>query len=115
MKLIPLFKQNIPYEAKYTLDGVTFTFKFNYNPVGDYFTVDLIKRGEVLIAGEKIIFGKALFTSYPADDRLPFPAVIPVDLSLQSNRAGWRDMMESVFLYMPMPEDVEEMTSGEMD
>jgi len=109
--LLPIFKNSIPYEAQYRLEGSTFTFKFNYNMVGDFFTVDLIKRGEVLVAGEKIVYGKALFTSYPADDRLPFPAIIPVDLSLHASRAGWNELMESVYLYMPLPADVEEMTS----
>lgn len=109
MLILPVYKNSIPYEAKYTFAGSTFLLRFQYNAVGDFFTVDLVKRGETLIAAEKIVFGKALFTSYPADDRLPFPAIIPVDLALLADRAGWREMGEYVHLYVPTLENLEAM------
>ncbi len=109
MQLLPIFKEAIPYEAEYKLEQFTFKLRFDYNMIGDFFTVSLFKRGEPLILGEKIVFGKALFSSYPADDRLPFPVIIPIDLSLNQTRAGWRETMDSVFLYMPTPEDAEVM------
>ena len=114
MLFLPVFKENIPYQVNYRLEGSTFTFRFYYNQMADYFTVDLLQHGEALVLGEKIVYGKSLFSSYPADDRLPFPAIIPVDLSSQTSWAGWQEMMENVFLYMPTPDDLEEMAL-EMD
>lgn len=109
MLFLPIFKNSIPYQANYRLDGITFTFRFHYNKLADFFTVDLLKHGIPLVLGEKIVFGKALFATYPADDRLPFPAIIPVDLSGQATRAGWDEMGDSVFLYMPTVDDLEAM------
>ncbi len=108
MIFIPIKKDHVPYSAQYRIAGKTFTFNFRYNSYGDYFTIDLSSDAGVLVNGEKVVYGKALFSSYRADDRLPQQAIIPVDLSMNADRAGWED---DFYLFMPSADDLEVMQS----
>ncbi len=106
MRFIPINKTHVPYSAQYQIAGKTFTFSFRYNSYGDYFTIDLSSNAGLLITGEKVVYGKALFSSYRADDRLPQQAIIPVDLSMGSDQAGWED---DFGLFMPSADELEVM------
>ncbi len=108
MLYIPLIKDAVPYTAQYQIAGKTYKFTFRYNSYGDYFTIDLSSSDGLLILGEKVLYGKALFSSYRADTRLPQQAIIPVDMSMQSDRAGWDD---DFYLFMPDADDLEVMQS----
>ena len=101
MRLIPIFKEHVPYEVQYWLGSATYKLVFQYNYYGDYFTVDLYRNADPLVIGEKVLFGKALFSTYTADPRLPEVKIVPADLSLTAKRAGWDEVSESVYLYMP--------------
>lgn len=96
---IPIDKDAIPYRFEMQLAGETWGFEIRYNAEHDFFTVDLYRGEELVIAGEKIIYGRPLFEAYPATDK-PKVAIIPTDLSGNAQRVGWDELGESVFLYL---------------
>lgn len=96
---IPVDKNAIPYHADIRIKGTTYTFGFNYNSQGDFFTVDLWKNGTELAKGEKISYGRTLWHQY-ADDRFPMCGVIPFDPAGEADRVGWDELGESVLLYI---------------
>lgn len=108
MNYIPISKNLIPYSFDIKLGGETFTLAINYNATTDFFTVDLTKGDEILAVGEKIVYGRPLFSSY-VDERFPNVAIIPYDLSEQETAVGWRQLQESVFLFIITQEDWEEV------
>ncbi len=111
MQHLPIYKSNIPYRAQFRLDGRSYDIHIRYNGYKDYFTIDLYDRGELLVAGEKIVHGKALFSSYRADDRFPKEPIIPIDMAMRDKKAGWQEVSESTFLYMPSADDLGLMAS----
>src|SRR5690554_4798210 len=98
MMHLPIEKEAIPYSADIRIAGITYTFTFQYNSEGDFFTVDLARNADILALGEKIIYGKALFSSY-LDARFPILPIIPLDMSMQAERVGWQELGTSVQLY----------------
>ena len=100
MDYIRVEKNAIPYHADIRIEGTTYTFTFNYNSEGDFFTVDLERSGQVLARGEKVVYGSPLFLSYLTED-FPVRPIIPVDFSGTEERVGWRELGENVFLAVP--------------
>lgn len=96
---IEIEKELIPYRFDITLADELFTFEIHYNEVGDYFTVDLLKDGEVLVTGEKIVYGVTLFYDVQ-DDSFPRVPIVPLDASGKSQIATWETLNTSVFLYV---------------
>lgn len=99
MEYIDINKSLIPYSFDITLVGETYTFEVNYNSKYDFFTIDLLKNNEVIVLGEKLIYGKPLFTSSQHKD-IPKIDLLPYDLSDSTERITFDNMNESVFLYM---------------
>lgn len=99
MEYIDINKSLIPYSFDITLVGETYTFEVNYNSKYDFFTIDLLKNNEVIVLGEKLIYGKPLFTSSQHKD-IPKIDLLPYDLSDNTERITFNNMNESVFLYM---------------
>ena len=98
MGFIEILKDLIPYRFTMSLEGETWGFEIRYNAEHDYFTIDLLKDDEVLVAGEKIVYGNPLFAGYA--DRKPAVTIVPFDLSDEASRAGWNEVGETVFLYL---------------
>lgn len=94
---IEIEKALIPYRLEIELGAELFEMEIRYNEIGDYFTVDLIKGNEVLVYGEKIVYGKPLFSEV-YDSRYPAPTIIPIDESEQESRVGYDNLNETVFL-----------------
>ena len=68
----------VPYSFSIKLTDKTYTFTVKYNEVGKFFTVDLLDlNGDVLVFGEIIRYGRALF-NVVEDERFPLPVIIPV-------------------------------------
>ena len=93
--IIDIFKNDIPYRFEIVL-GELFEFEVNYNTQYDYFTLDLLKDGEVVIQGEKILYGKELFSNYPHIDAPR--GITPKDLAGIENRVTFNNLGEMVFL-----------------
>jgi hypothetical protein len=94
----------IPYRFEIELAGEVFTFEIHYNHEFDFFTIDLEKNGEVLVYGEKIVYGRPLFSAF-SDSRLPKVRIVPKDPSGQATRVGWDELETSVFLIVEPLED----------
>ncbi|EFV74426.1 hypothetical protein HMPREF1013_05306 [Bacillus sp. 2_A_57_CT2] len=94
---INIEKPLIPYRFEIELGAEIFELEIRYNEIGDYFTIDLIKDGEVLAYGEKIVYGEPLFSEI-FDTRFPGPLIIPIDESGQETRVGYENLNVTVFL-----------------
>lgn len=95
MWIVPVDKGAIPYRFDMSLNGITWTFEMRYNSEHDFFTVDLYRGEESITVGEKIVYGQPLF----ADD-LSGVRIMPLDLSGNTDRVGWDELGETVFLYL---------------
>lgn len=105
MLYIPIDKDNIPYSFNMDVAGENFDFTINYNERFDFFTMDLSKDDEPVIYGEKITYGRALFSTFPDDTKTPQYPIIPFDDAGKENRVGWDNFMDSVFLYIGDPDE----------
>lgn len=106
MQIIAIDKNLIPYQVVIRLNGVSFGFEFNYNLHSDLFTVNLSRGTEILALGEPLIYKMPLFNSF-YDERFPGVALIPLDPSNKSQRVGWSELGETVFLYLVELKDAE--------
>ena len=99
MEYVNIDKSLIPYRFNIKLSDETYTFEMNYNERYDFFTINLFKNEVPIILGEKIVYGKPLFTSY---DHLGIPriSILPFDLSGNTDRLTYENFNEQVFLYL---------------
>ncbi len=104
IKSIKIEKDKIPYSFDMQLGGYTFSFEVHYNTQHDYFTVDLYYLGRLVVIGEKLVYGKPLFSSLP---HLPTPPVVivPLDLTGKETRVTYENLGERVLLYVIGDED----------
>lgn len=78
LEYIDIDVTKVPYSFSIKLTDKTYTFTIKYNEVGKFFTVDLLDlNGDVLVFGEIIRYGRALF-NVVEDERFPLPVIIPV-------------------------------------
>lgn len=94
---IPINKEQIPYQFELRLGAELFTFEMRYNDTYDFFTIDLWKNDEVLVYGEKVVYGVPLFTDVE-DLRFPITLVTPKDISNQESQVTYENLGEMVFL-----------------
>lgn len=97
--IIPIAKENIPYQFEIELVGAVFVFEVHYNTQHDFFTVDLHRDGDALALGEKLVYGAPLFEAY-ADDRFPVVLLTPYDKADNETRVTYENFGETVFLYV---------------
>ena len=77
VEYIDIDVSKVPYSFSIKLTDKTYTFTVKYNEVGKFFTVDLLDlNGDVLVFGEIIRYGRALF-NVVEDERFPLPVIIP--------------------------------------
>lgn len=91
-------KDLLPYECSIQLAGEIFGLQFNYNATADLFTVDLYKNGELICAGEPIIYGIPLWRDVYKTDSFPAVDIIPTDLSGESNVVTFDNLSRTVLL-----------------
>lgn len=78
VEYIDIDVSKVPYSFSIKLTDKTYTFTVKYNEIGKFFTVDLLDlNGDVLVFGEVIRYGRALF-NVVEDERFPLPVIIPV-------------------------------------
>lgn len=97
MNYIEIDKDAIPYSFEMQLGNVTWEFEVRYNTDFDFFTIDLLRAGELIVAGEKLVYGKALFENVQTKPSIP---IMPFDESGNAKRVGWAELENSVFLYL---------------
>jgi hypothetical protein len=99
MEYIEIEKDLIPYRFDIAIKGKTYTLEIHYNVENDYFTVDLYRNGQLVIAGAKIVYGRPLFDAHRYLD-VPPVQIVPLDLSGQTDRVTWDNLNETVFLWL---------------
>lgn len=99
MEYIEIDRDMIPYKFDITLQNETYTFQVNYNTLKDFFTIDLYKNNEVIVLGEKLVYGKPLFISSRYKD-IPKVNIVPLDLTGRVERITFENLNEEVFLFL---------------
>ena len=96
--VLEINKELLPYECNIVLGDELFNLHFNYNASAMHFTVDLYnKTGELLCAGEPIIYGVPLWADVWTRG-FPDVAIIPLDPSGESNAVTYDNLCETVLL-----------------
>jgi hypothetical protein len=97
---ISIDKTLIPYQFDIQLAGRSFTFDVRYNAQSDFFTIDLRRGGQLIVAADKIMYGRVLFVNQQHLD-VPAVPIIPYDLAMNEKRVGWDNLGVTVFLWLP--------------
>lgn len=93
--ILPIKKELIPYQFDTLINGILYTFELHYNSIYDFFTFDLYVNDEVIVYGEKVVYGQRLFQSL-SDDFLP--SIIPVDPSGKEDKITFENFSNTVVL-----------------
>lgn len=94
---IEINKSLIPYTFDIVLGAEQFTFRVDYNNVGEFFTIELSKNGETICSGEPIIYGKKLFSDI-WNNKFPAIDIIPIDPSKEYNAVTFDNLCAGVIL-----------------
>lgn len=97
-EVLEVHKDLVPYECDILLAGELFTLQFNYNASADLFTVDLYREGELLCAGEPIIYGVPLWRDVYRAETFPALDIIPTDPSGENNAVTFDNLSRTVLL-----------------
>ncbi|SFP19010.1 phage baseplate plug family protein [Salibacterium halotolerans] len=97
MAYLPFFRDQVPFSYEIELAGATFELEYHYNSKHDYYTVDLRRNGEILAAGQKIVYGKPLFDDYVNED-FPEVTIVPRDPSGNNTEVNRETLGQTVFL-----------------
>ena len=77
IEYINIDASKVPYSFSIKLTDKTFTFTVKYNELGGFYTIDLYDlNGNVLVFGEIVRYGRALF-NVVEDERFPIPVIVP--------------------------------------
>ena len=77
VEYIDIDTSKVPYSFSIKLTDKTFTFTVKYNELGGFYTIDLYDvNGNVLVFGEIVRYGRALF-NVVEDERFPIPVIVP--------------------------------------
>lgn len=96
--VLEIHKELLPYECSILLAGELFGLQVNYNASADLFTVDLYRDGELICAGEPIVYGVPLWQDVYRAGVFPAVDIIPIDPSGQSNTVTYDNLSETVLL-----------------
>ena len=96
--VLKINKDLLPYVCNILLAGEQFGLKFNYNATADLFTVDLYKDGELICAGEPIMYGIPLWHDVYKTDKFPALDIIPKDPSGEHNCVTYDNLCNTVLL-----------------
>lgn len=92
--------ENLPMMFDTDFGNYNCTMQINYNDVGDFYTVDLFDvNNNPVILGEKLIYGKRLWSDYTNPD-LPIVDLVPLDESGRTTVCNKETFGKTVFLYI---------------
>lgn len=97
MEYIEIDKDAIPYKFELTLIDETYTFYINHNYLHNFLTVDLYRNDEVIVLGEKIVYGEPLLNRLKYRD-IPNIKIIPLDPTGVEDTVTFENINEEVFL-----------------
>lgn len=96
--ILEIKKDLIPYECTILLAGEQFGLKVNHNATADLFTVDLYRDGELICAGEPIVYGIPLWHDVRNAESFPALDIIPIDPSGEMNTVTFDNLGSTVLL-----------------
>lgn len=103
--VIEINKVLVPYSFQILLGGELFEITILYNETYGFFTAELRKNGELICAGEKIVYGKKLFEEMYIAGKFPAVDIIPRDLSGEHDAVTFDNLSETVQLIISNQED----------
>ena len=104
-EILEINKDLLPYECTILLAGEEFGLQFNYNATAELFTVDLYKDGELICAGEPIVYGIPLWNDVYKSDTFPALNIIPLNPSDEDNAVTFDNLGKTVFLIVDNGEE----------
>lgn len=96
--VLEIQKKLIPYKCNIVLAGELFGLQINYNATADLFTVDLYKNGELICAGEPIVYGLPLWHDVYKAGVFPAVNIVPLDPSGERSAVTYDNLSETVLL-----------------
>lgn len=110
--VLEIRKDLIPYSCNILLAEELFELHFNHNATADLFTVDLYRDGELICAGEPIVYGVPLWGDVYKADIFPAVSIIPRDPSGESNAVTFDNLGDTVLLILDNGGEEEVATDG---
>lgn len=107
MEVLEIKKDLLPYECAMQLAGEMFTLRFDYNAMAELFTVDLYKDGELLCAGEPIVYGIPLWQDVYRADTFPAVSIVPMDPSGEYDQVTYDNLSSTVLLVIDNGEEAD--------
>lgn len=96
--VLEIQKDLLPYECSILLAGDLFSLHFSYNATAELFTVDTYKDGELICAGEPIIYGVPLWRDVYRAGVFPAINIIPIDPSGERDAVTFDNLGDTVLL-----------------
>ena len=96
--VLEIKKGMLPYECTILLAGEVFGLHFSYNATAELFTVDLYRDGELICAGEPIVYGVPLWNDVYQAKTFPAVSIIPTDPSGENNAVTFDNLGDTVLL-----------------
>ena len=117
VEYIDIDPTQVPYQFDIQLAGITYTFDIKYNNVGEFFTADLYRQKIPVAYGEKIVYGKPMFSPktqivnnktviVPQYASYPKLIILPYDTSKKENKVTYDNLGSTVFLYVRTEADL---------
>lgn len=103
---IEINKNLIPYTFNIILSGEVFEIGVKYNEFADMFVLSLTKDGELICAGEPVVYGVPLFKDVYICGKYPEIRIIPFDESKEVCVVTWENFNETVYLIIDNGSDV---------
>lgn len=95
---IEIKKSLIPYNFNISLAGEIFNLRVDYNATGDFFTVQASKNGDLICAGEPIVYGVPLFQDLYLANVFPALEIVPIDESAETDKVTFDNLGKTVYL-----------------
>ena len=98
MEVLAIKKELLPYECTIQLAGEVYGLQVNYNATASLFTVDLYRDGELVCAGEPLVYGVPLWRDVYKAGSFPALEIIPKDPSGENNVVTFDNLGRTVLL-----------------
>ena len=100
MEFIPIEKELIPYDFSVELGGEEYSLEVRYNEVHKFFTLDLLKNEQLIVTGDKLLYGKKMFEESYSPKTHPPVTLMALDMAGHETTVTWANLGETVFLYL---------------
>lgn len=98
MEILEINKELLPYVCTILLADEQYELHFSHNASADLFTVDLYREGELICAGEPIVYGVPLWHDVYKAETFPALNIVPRDLSGENSVVTFDNLGDTVLL-----------------